>query len=175
MALRRYGLAATLVRTKPVQVQIRCFSKFDVYGDSPVPSSKQRLVPTSGIYPKGFVLSSTNIGTQPCNKSQPDLILVASEKPSCGAAVFTKNEFPAASVTISREIVRRSKGWGIRGVIANSGCANTFTGEKGKDDAISMSEEANRFIADEMGGAGESSVMVMVRVCRFHIPSIQIH
>lgn len=161
MPLRPYDLAATLVRNKPVQVPIRCFSKFDAYGNSPIPSNKQRFVPTSGTYPRGFLLRSTNIGLKPPGKSQPDLILVASEKPSCGAAVFTKNEFPAASITVSKDIVERSKGWGIRGIIANSGCANTLTGIKGREDAVRMSREAGRLIDGEMGGEGESSVMVM--------------
>ena len=163
MPLRPYDLAATLVRNNPVQVRTRYFSKFDVFGNSPIPSHKQRFVPTSGTYPQGFLLRSTNIGLKPLSQSQPDLILVASEKPSCGAAVFTKNEFPAASVTVSKDVVERSKGRGVRGIIANSGCANTSTGLKGREDALRMCREAGRLISAEMGGEGEPSVMVMVR------------
>ena len=50
---------------------------------------------------------------------------------------------------------------GTRGVIAHSGCADTFTGEKGKDHAIWMSREAGRVVSGEMRGKGESSVIVM--------------
>ena len=162
MTLRPYGFATTLVRNKPVQIQIRCFSsKFDVRGNSPIPTHKQRFVPTSGTYPEGFLVGSINVGIKPAGKSQPDLILVASEKPSCGAAVFTKNEFPAASVTVTRDLVRKTKGHGLRGVIANSWCANTLTGKVGLEDAVAMSKEAGKCVSGETGAERESSMMVM--------------
>ena len=173
MTLQPYDLAATLVRNKPVRITTRCFSKFNVYGNSPIPSKKQRFVPTSGSYPQGFLLGSTNVGLKPPSKSQPDLILVASEKPSYGAAVFTKNEFPAASVTVSKDVVERSKGLGgIQGIIANSGCANTLTGTKGREDAVRMSREAGRLISGRIGLGGGSSAMVMVRVFGIHTVSL---
>lgn len=145
----------------PVLFQIRCFSKFDVYGNSPIPDNKQRFVPKSGTYPEGFLVGSTNIGIKPTSKAQPDLILVASEKHSCGAAVFTKNEFPAASIIVSRDLVRQTKGHGLRGVIANSWCANTLTGKAGLEDAVAMSKEADKYVSGETGFERESSVMVM--------------
>ncbi|KUJ09396.1 Arginine biosynthesis bifunctional protein ArgJ beta chain [Mollisia scopiformis] len=124
--------------------------------------SIQEFVPTSGTYPKGFQVGSINVGIKPASKSQPDLVLVASEKPSNGAAVFTKNEFPNASITVSKEIVRRTKGWGVRGVIANSWCGNTITGKQGLEDSLIMSKEAGRYISGETTDAeAESSVMVM--------------
>jgi glutamate N-acetyltransferase / amino-acid N-acetyltransferase len=131
MALRPTGFATTLVRNKPVRIQIRRFSEFDVYGNSPIPANKQRFVPTSGTYPEELLAGSANIGIKPASKSQPDLILLASEKPSCGAAVFTKNEFPAASITVTKDVLRKTKARGLRGVIANSWCANTLTGKAG--------------------------------------------
>ena len=149
------------VYQKPICVQIRCFSKFDVYGNSPIPVNKQRFVPTSGTYPKGFLVGSTNAGIKPSSKSQPDLILVASDRPSCGAAVFTKNEFPAASITVSKDLVRKTKGHGLRGVIANSWCANTLTGKAGLEDAFAMSKAANKYLSNGKDVEGDSSVMVM--------------
>lgn len=161
MALLPYGLATTLLRNKPIRIQIRCYSKLDMYGNSPVPANKQRFLPTSGTYPKGFLVGSVNIGINPTSKSQPDLMLVSSEKPSCGAAVFTKNEFPAASIIVTRDLVRKTKGHGLRGIIANSGCANTLTGKAGLKDAMAMSKEADKYISGEASAEQESSVMVM--------------
>ena len=51
-------------------------------------------------------------------------------------------EFPAASVVLTRELLRRSGGRGLTAVIANSGCANLLTGEEGLEDAKGMSREA---------------------------------
>lgn len=161
MALFTCRFVATLVCASPVHRQIRWLSKFDVLGNSLVPAKKQRLVPISGTYPQGFLVGSTNVGLKPASKDQPDLVLVASDKPSCGAAVLTKNEFPAASITVTREIVRKTKGHGLRGVIVNSGCANTLTGKAGLEDAGAMSKEADKYVSGETGAQAGSSIMVM--------------
>lgn len=162
MVLRPSNSARSLFQAKPVRIHVRCFStKFDIYGNSPIPANKQRFVPSTGTYPKGFRVGSINAGMKPASKSQPDLILVASETPSCGAAVFTKNEFPAASVTVSRDITRRTKGYGLRGVIANSGCGNTFTGKAGLEDAAAMSTEADKYVSGERDAGRDTSIMVM--------------
>ncbi|KAF7899664.1 hypothetical protein EAF00_004000 [Botryotinia globosa] len=138
-------IVAACFRKKPLQVNIqyRSFTKFDSFGNSPIPASKQRFVPTSGTYPKGFLVGSTNVGIKPSGLSQPDLILVTSEKQweTYGAAVLTKNEFPAPSVLVTRELIKESRGRGVRGVVANSWCANLLTGEKGLEDSRKMSEE----------------------------------
>lgn len=99
---------------KPAQVQIRYLSKFDVYSKSRIPAKKERFIPKSGTYPKGFQAGSIDVGIEPTNKSQPELVLITSEKPSCGAAVFTKNEFPTTSTTISKDLLRKTKGHGLR-------------------------------------------------------------
>lgn len=168
MALRPYRLATTLVRNKLVQSQIRRFSKYDVNGNSPIPSNKQRFVPTSGTYPRGFLLGSTNVGIKPAGKFEPDLILVASEYSSCGAVVFPKTtRYPAASVTSSKDTVGKTKGRGIRGVIAHSGGTADYTDE----DTARMSREAGNFISGEIGEEGGSSVLVMVRGFEVYIVS----
>ncbi|TGO77522.1 hypothetical protein BELL_0103g00170 [Botrytis elliptica] len=147
-------IVTTCFRKKPLQVNIqyRSFTKFDSFGNSPIPASKKRFVPTSGTYPKGFLVGSTNVGIKPSGLSQPDLILVTSEKQweTCGAAVLTKNEFPAPSVLVTRELIKKSRGRGMRGVVANSWCANLLTGEKGLEDSRKMSEEAGLVLG--MGG-----------------------
>ncbi len=106
-------------------------------------------------------MGSINAGMKPASKCQPDLVLVASDGPSSGAAVFTKNEFPAPSITVSKKILQNSGGHGINGVIANSWYANLFTGEAGLDDSKAMSLRASEAISGERRAEQDSSVMVM--------------
>ncbi|KAL8782538.1 MAG: hypothetical protein Q9213_005303 [Squamulea squamosa] len=107
-------------------------------GAGAIPASKQNYVPTSGTYPRDFLATGIHVGVKPTNTSTPDLALLASETPCSGAAVFTKNKFQAAPVTISRQVLERRSGEGIRAIIINSGCANAVTGKGGLDDASSM-------------------------------------
>ncbi|KAH6672540.1 hypothetical protein B0J14DRAFT_655416 [Halenospora varia] len=153
----------TRKKTLQLHTHVRLFTKFDSFGDSPIPASKQRFVPTSGTYPKGFLVGSTHVGIKPSSKSQPDLILVTSEKKyeTFGAAVLTKNEFPAASVVVTRELVKKSGGRGLKGVVANSWCANLLTGKEGLEDSRTMSREAARLVHGKGGEPGEDAVMVM--------------
>ena len=123
-----------------LQSQIRYYA---APGQGVIPPAKQKYVPTSGTYPRGFLAASAHVGVKPSNTRFDDLALVASEKPCSGAAVFTKNKFQAAPVTVSRETLRRREGSGIRAVIVNSGCANAVTGKGGIEDAIRMGEETD--------------------------------
>ncbi|KAI9805102.1 MAG: hypothetical protein M1825_000936 [Sarcosagium campestre] len=109
-----------------------------------IPLSKQKYVPRTGTYPQGFRASGTHVGVKPGNKSTPDLALIISDVPCSAAAVFTKNKFQAAPVTVSREVLRRRGGSGIKGVVINSGCANAVTGRGGLEDAENMAAEVDR-------------------------------
>ncbi|KAL9116275.1 MAG: hypothetical protein Q9187_007200, partial [Circinaria calcarea] len=95
--------------------------------DGFIPAAKQKYVPTSGTYPKGFLVSGTHVGVKPSNTRFPDLAIIVSETRCSGAAVFTKNKFQAAPVTVSRDILRSRNGDGIRALVVNSGCANAVT------------------------------------------------
>ena len=125
--------------------------------DYTIPSGKQKYVPSSGIYPKGFLVSGTYVGVKPTNKSFPDLALLYSEKPCSASAVFTKNKFQAAPVTVSREVLQSRNGEGIRAVVVNSGCANAVTGKGGLLDACSMA----RTVDECFGFSAPSSTLVM--------------
>ncbi|KAK1998057.1 arginine biosynthesis protein ArgJ [Colletotrichum falcatum] len=130
-----------------VRQQLRRFSnKFELYENAPIPANKRRFVPDSGFYPKGFSVASINAGINSTKRTRPDLTMVKSDVPSCGAAVFTRNKFPAASVTASRKHLSATKGNGLGGVIANAGCANLFTGQAGLDDAAAMMNAANELL-----------------------------
>ena len=105
-----------------------------------IPAAKQKYVPTSGSYPKGFLVSGIHVGVKPTNKHLPDLAIFSSEKPCSAAAVFTRNKFQAAPVTVSRETLQKRSGEGIRAIIINSGCANAVTGKGGLEDAAHMAK-----------------------------------
>lgn len=100
--------------------------------------AKQKYVPTSGSYPKGFLVSGVHAGVKPSNKYLPDLAILSSETPCSAAAVFTRNKFQAAPVIVSRETLQKRSGEGIRAIIINSGCANAVTGKGGLEDAVHM-------------------------------------
>lgn len=98
--------------------------------------SKSRFVPQDGTYPKDFRVSGLHCGVK--KNGKPDLSVVVSESVCNGAAVFTKNVFQAAPVTVSRKAVEDRSGRGIRAIVTNSGCANAVTGSGGMEDARSM-------------------------------------
>lgn len=123
-----------------------------------VPSAKQKYVPSSGTYPKGFLVSGTHVGVKPSNKSFPDLALLYSETGCSAAAVFTKNKFQAAPVAVSRQVIDQRQGEGIRAIIINSGCANAVTGKGGLEDASSMGSTVDACFGSP---APSSSTLVM--------------
>ena len=129
-----------------------------------VPQAKQKYVPTSGSYPKGFLVSGTHVGVKPTNKSSPDLAFLASESPCGAAAVFTKNKFQAAPVIVSRNMLKRRSNSGIRSVIVNSGCANAVTGKGGLEDAEKMGAEADKCFEQPTDGRGGSSIVMSTGV-----------
>jgi len=57
---------------------------------------------------------------------------------SSAAAVFTRNKVQAAPIIITRESVKNGK---LSAIVANSGNANCFTGEKGIEDAKEMTHQ----------------------------------
>ncbi len=77
--------------------------------------------------PKGFLASGVRSGVR---RKRPDLALIVAEKGATAAALFTRNRFPAAPVSLSRAALRRSGGR-VRAAVINSGCANAITGRAG--------------------------------------------
>ena len=126
--------------------------------DGAIPAAKQKYVPSSGSYPKGFLVSGNHVGVKPTNTQFPDLALITSEKPCTAAAVFTKNVCQAAPVTVSYETLKKRKGENIRAIIINSGCANAVTGKGGLEDATSMASTVDKNLSPNQDG---SSTLVM--------------
>lgn len=132
-------------------------------GEGTIPPAKKKYVPTSGTYPLGFKAGSAHVGVKASNTRFDDLALIASDTPCAGAAVFTTNKFQAAPVTVSRDMLKKRSGSGIRAVIVNSGCANAVTGRGGIEDAIAMGQETDKCFpsTDTADNSGESSSIVM--------------
>lgn len=147
--------------TQSTSTGLRCYS---APMDGVVPAAKQKYVPSDGTYPKGFLVSGTYVGVKATNKSSPDLAFLASETPCAAAAVFTKNKFQAAPVTVSRDMLKRRSNSGVRGIIVNSGCANAVTGKGGLEDAENMGAEADKCFEPTTDGKGGSSIVMSTGV-----------
>jgi glutamate N-acetyltransferase/amino-acid N-acetyltransferase len=75
-----------------------------------------------------------------------DLVLIAVPEGAACAAVFTRNAFCAAPVTVAREHLERGQ---IRYLLINSGNANAGTGAAGLDDARKSCAEVARLVNGE--------------------------
>jgi len=91
-------------------------------------------------FPRGFRCTSTNCGLKPDAK---DLALFVSERDAAAAALFTRNHFPGAPVTLGRETIKAGR---LRAIVANSKCSNVATGARGLDNARRMAAAAAREI-----------------------------
>lgn len=89
----------------------------------------------------GFTASGIFAGIKKVER--PDLALIFCETACNVAGVFTRNRFPAAPLLLDRKHLRKKKG---QAIIANSGNANAFTGERGERDAEAMAEAAARVL-----------------------------
>ncbi|CAG8976159.1 hypothetical protein HYALB_00010028 [Hymenoscyphus albidus] len=158
--------ALARLTTRPTVFQTSTFGAryYSAPMDGSIPAAKLKYVPSSGTYPKGFLVSGTHVGVKPTNKSTPDLAFLASETPCAAAAVFTKNKFQAAPVTLSREMLKRRSNDGVRAVIINSGCANAVTGKGGLKDAEKMGAEADRCFGQSDDGKGGSTIVMSTGV-----------
>lgn len=79
---------------------------------------------------KGFRAAATAAKIK--YEGRDDVALLVADQPCSAAAVFTTNKVAAAPVIYDREVAR---GGIAQAILANSGCANACTGEKGLKDA----------------------------------------
>lgn len=138
--------------------QVRSYS---APADRNVPLAKQKYVPTSGTYPKGFLAGSSHAGVKASNTQYDDIAMIVSETPCPAAALFTRNLFQAAPVRASKNILYQSKERGFRGVVVNSGCANAVTGTEGLDDAQEMARTADACLEEGASKSGTPQTLVM--------------
>jgi glutamate N-acetyltransferase/amino-acid N-acetyltransferase len=92
-----------------------------------------------------------------------DLAVIISDRPASTAAMFTKNAFQAAPVTVSKAVLEKGKGL-ARGIVANSGCANAVTGTKGMEDARAMSDKLDSFLAESAASSGTGTLVMSTGV-----------
>ncbi len=96
----------------------------------PVPAHVRELDPAAGL-PAGFRAAGVACAIKPSGNPDVGIVVCDSESP-VSAVRFTATATPAAPVILSRERCRLD---GLRAVLANSGCANAATGQRGLDDA----------------------------------------
>jgi len=87
-------------------------------------------------FPRGFRCASRNCGLKPAAK---DLTLFVSDVDAVAAAVFTRNQFPGAPITLGRETIRGRR---LRAIVANSRYSNVATGPAGLVHAKRMAAAA---------------------------------
>ncbi len=111
--------------------------------------------------PQGFVAGVAKSGIK--KEGRYDLALLLSKVTASAAAVFTTNKFLAAPVVLSKQHLQSGV---CKGVVANSGCANACTGEKGYQDAVTMAKSA----AEVAGCEAEEIVTASTGVIGVHLP-----
>jgi len=76
------------------------------------------------------------------------------------AGVFTANLARAAPIELMRKQIKKGK---LDAVIANSGCANAYTGTRGYEDAVTMTEYAGSALGVDSTAVGVASTGVIGR------------
>jgi glutamate N-acetyltransferase/amino-acid N-acetyltransferase len=85
--------------------------------------------------PQGFDAGSTFAGVKTYGEGKLDLGVLYSERPCTTAATYTQNVLHSASVDLNREKLAAGP---ARGVVVNSGVANSSTGERGLADGRTL-------------------------------------
>ncbi len=115
---------------------------------------------TPPVFPQGFRCASRNCGLKPKAR---DLALFVSEVDANAAAVFTRNHFPGAPVTLGRETIRGRR---LRAIIANSKVSNVATGAQGVENARRMAVAA----AAELGTSADRVLVSSTGVIGVPLP-----
>ncbi|KAI9291256.1 bifunctional ornithine acetyltransferase/N-acetylglutamate synthase protein [Neoconidiobolus thromboides FSU 785] len=117
-------------------------------------TSLLKNLPSSLSLPLGFKASGVHCGIKK-DISKPDISLIVSSLPCVASAVVTQNQFSAAPVVVTKQVLSKNNN-NIYGLVVNSGCANAVTGEQGLKDSWEMVELTNELI-----GKQKDSVLVM--------------
>ena len=118
--------------------------------------------------PKGYLAGATNVGIKTDTDELDVGILWTNNNDAYCSGVFTQNSIVSHSVTASRESIN---GKLVKGVVANSGCANCGVGEQGLIDANEVIKLTSEFLGcDEQnlaicstGLIGEELPMALIR------------
>jgi len=97
-------------------------------------TSAMRELPGGVCAPEGFRAAGVSCGLK--SSGEPDLCLLVAEERCIAAGTFTRNAFRAAPVLVTMEHLWEDGR--LQAVVANSGNANAWTGERGMRDAAGM-------------------------------------
>jgi len=95
----------------------------------------------------GFRFSGVSAGLKH-QAGAKDLGLIVADAPAAATAVFSANRIKAAPVYVTMETIRAGR---LQAVVANSGCANSFTGKAG----LKLAHESCAITAREIGCSPE--------------------
>jgi glutamate N-acetyltransferase/amino-acid N-acetyltransferase len=112
--------------------------------------------------PKGFRAGGIWCGIKADSRKR-DLALIYSERPCVSAAMFTTNAVKGASLLVTREHVSAGS---LHAIIANSGNANTCTGDAGVKAARRMAA----LVADEFAISAKSVAVASTGVIGVPLP-----
>lgn len=93
----------------------------------------EKMAKAGVTFPHGFKASGVKAGIK--KSGNLDLAVIYTEKEAAVAGTFTQNSVAAAPVWVSKEVVKGGK---AHAIVANAGCANACTGDKGMADAKEM-------------------------------------
>src|SRR5271163_1093886 len=92
---------------------------------------------------RGFRFSGVSAGLKKAAGAK-DLGLIVADAPAAAAAVFSANHVKAAPVYVTMDRIRAGR---LQAVVANSGCANSFTGKAG----LKLAKDSCTLTAKELG------------------------
>lgn len=113
------------------------------------------------VFPRGFKAAGVKAGIK--KSGNLDVALIVSETDAACAGVFTQNAVAAAPVFVSKAAVKNHT---ARAIVANAGCANACTGERGMNDA----KETARLAAKEIGCDENNVVVASTGVIGVNLP-----
>ncbi|MBW1605050.1 bifunctional glutamate N-acetyltransferase/amino-acid acetyltransferase ArgJ [Lactobacillus sp. Sy-1] len=96
-------------------------------------------------WPKGFKSGAVHAGFKDDNKL--DMCWLVSDEPCAAAGVYTKNQFQAAPVIVTKQNINQNHE--LKAVVVNSGNANSFTGNQGMKNTHTEAQ----MVADQLGVA----------------------
>jgi len=113
--------------------------------------------------PEGFRAGATFANIKARGERPFDLAILYSDVPCAAAGVFTTNKIKAAPVVLCRHRLQNRT---AQAVVANSGCANACTGERGLGDAEQMAS----LVALKVGLPAEAVMVASTGVIGTNLP-----
>ena len=112
--------------------------------------------------PAGFRLAGVHCGIKQ-DPDKEDLLLIICDGDAVASGVYTQNVVHSAAVATNRQ---KTPGAGFRAVVANSGNANTCTGQRGWEDTLEMAKCA----AAACGALPEQTLVMSTGVIGAYLP-----